>query len=243
MRDEVAIQLLDLNLGFYQSLAAPFVETRNRPQPGVLRALEGVDPRASVLDLGCGSGLVARELARRGHIGPYVGIDSSTEMVRSAEAACSHPQARFCLQDLTRPAWRRAAGGPFDHILAFAVLHHIPGVERRRAVLREARGAAAERGRLILSTWNFLSSERLRARRVPWEEIGLTSSDVDPGDYLVDWRHGGYGVRYAHAFAEGELERLADQAGFRVIDRYESDGEGGRLGHYEIWAPGKVTQD
>jgi len=91
-------------------------------------------------------------------------------------------------------------------------------------------------GRLLLSTWNFQASERLRARIVPWERLGLTPGEVDPGDYLLDWRRGGRGLRYVHLFDEAELGRLAAEAGLVVADTYLSDGEGGRLGLYQVWA-------
>jgi hypothetical protein len=69
----------------------------------------------------------------------------------------------------------------------------------------------------------------------PWNTIGLSESDVDPGDYLLDWRQGGQGVRYVHHFSQAELEELAEAAGYEVIESYLSDGENGRLGLYQVW--------
>jgi hypothetical protein len=92
-------------------------------------------------------------------------------------------------------------------------------------------------GRLYLSHWQFLSSPRLRARVLPWESAGISESDVDPGDYLLDWRQGGYALRYVHHFSEEELAVLAEETGFQARETFLSDGEGGVLGLYQVWEP------
>ncbi len=68
------------------------------------------------------------------------------------------------------------------------------------------------------SNWQFLNSPRLRKRIQPWTRAGLTADQVDPGDYLLDWRRGGEGLRYVHHFSPEELAELAAETGFRVID-------------------------
>jgi hypothetical protein len=80
-----------------------------------------------------------------------------------------------------------------------------------------------------------MNSPRLRARIRPWKTIDLSDDEVEPGDYLLDWRRGGYGLRYVHHFDEGELSILADEAGFEVRETFYSDGENSRLGLYQVW--------
>jgi hypothetical protein len=80
-----------------------------------------------------------------------------------------------------------------------------------------------------------LNSGKLKARIQLWSRIGLSDDEVDEGDYLLDWRSGGEGLRYAHHFSAEELLRLAGQAGMRVSESFLSDGENGRLGLYQIW--------
>jgi SAM-dependent methyltransferase len=234
VHDDIAARLLRLNLEFYQTFAEPFSETRGRVQPGVLRALKDLPAGSSVLDLGCGNGELARELARQGHGGSYLGVDASPELL--AKAAARSPSVRFLRADLSAASWADDLGGPFDRIYAFAVLHHFPGSRLRLGFALQAGGLLGDAGRLVLSTWNFQASERLRARIVPWERLGLNPGEVDPGDYLLDWRRGGGGLRYVHLFDEAELGRLAAEAGLVVADTYLSDGEGGRLGLYQVWA-------
>jgi 2-polyprenyl-3-methyl-5-hydroxy-6-metoxy-1,4-benzoquinol methylase len=118
-------------------------------------------------------------------------------------------------------------------VTAFAVLHHIPSRELRLGILQTVRQLLKPDGIFIHSNWQFLNSERLKARIQPWE--AGSSWDVDAGDYLLDWRSGGEGLRYVHHFDEAELAELAQASRFDVIDTYYSDGETGNLGLYQVW--------
>ena len=143
--------------------------------------------------------------------------------------------------DLSTTDWDAPlAGNRYDAILAFAVLHHLPGVELRLQILRKIRSLLPDGGRFIHSEWQFLNSPRLAARVQPWEAIGLSEDDVDPGDYLLDWRQGGTGLRYVHHFSEAELAELAASTGFEVVESFLSDGENHRLGLYQVWKPMSV---
>jgi hypothetical protein len=105
----------------------------------------------------------------------------------------------------------------------------------RLNVLQTVRKLMKENGKFILSNWQFLNSPKLRSRIQSWDRVGICKGDLDEGDYLLDWRSGGEGLRYAHHFTTEELSRLADQAGMHVIDSFLSDGDGGNLGLYQTW--------
>ncbi len=235
MRDEVVQRINEINREFYRGFAEAFAATRTKLQPGVRRALARIASDAAVLDLGCGTGDLAAALQRAGHRGPYTGLDASTEMLSIARLRHPNMASHYIQSDLTTDGWQDGLQGPFDCITAFAVLHHIPSVAHRISLARSVAQLLDQDGQVILSAWNFLSSPRWAKRHIPWEQVGLQDSDVEPGDILLDWREGGVGVRYVHAFELDELSALAAAAGLRVIDRYESDGRGGRLGHYEVW--------
>jgi tRNA (uracil-5-)-methyltransferase TRM9 len=231
-------RLLELNRQFYQTFAMPFSATRLRLQPGVRRILEKVDPSTNALDLGCGNGELARQLAMCGHSGAYTGLDFSAALLE--QASTSQPANFHFLQaDLSNSDWDTPLRDErYDIILAFAVLHHLPGEQLRLQVLRKVGAMLAQYGSFIHSEWQFLNSPRLSSRIQPWDSIGLSEQDVDPGDYLLDWRHGGQGLRYVHHFSEAELKRLAEAAGFTVVDSFFSDGKNGRLGLYQEWRLG-----
>ncbi len=235
MRNEVADRLLQINEEFYQRFGRAFAETRRRLQPGVRRVLESVPLEASVLDLGCGSGGVAWALAGRAFRGCYVGVDWSRPLLEEARARPLPPWAYLETADLSATGWSRRLTGPYDWIFAFALVHHLPGQERRLALVREAAGLMAGGGRMAVSVWNFMASARLRARVLGWDEVGLRPEEVEKGDCLLDWRHGGRGLRYVHQFAAEELAALAREAGLTVKEQFSSDGEGGQMGLYQVW--------
>jgi tRNA (uracil-5-)-methyltransferase TRM9 len=235
-------RLRALNYEFYQTFAKRFAEKRGRLQPGVIRALKSVPSKARLLDLGCGHGLLAEQLLAGGHQGTYLGLDQSEAMVALARAAVQDPWVRFLQADLSLSRWQevlkkveRGFQPPYPHVFSFASLHHIPGGNRRCELVEEVFALLERGGYWILSVWDFLQSDRLRARLLPWEHVGILADQVEEGDYLIDWRHGGQGVRYIHHFTPEALQDLASNIGFQVVDGYHMDGENGRLGLYQIW--------
>jgi tRNA (uracil-5-)-methyltransferase TRM9 len=245
---DTATRLIELNRNFYDRFGRPFSATRQRIQPGVRRVLGLLKGDESILDLGCGNGELARELAKRGHRGSYLGVDFSLPLLQEAETLPEGFSAKFLQADLTSPSlmdviarsrevatWQFPRNDMFDVVFCFAVLHHIPSHELRLSFLRIVCQLLKDDGLFIHSNWQFLNSEKLKARIQPWEAAALPPSAVDAGDYLLDWRSGGKGLRYVHHFDEKELDELAKACGFRVSDAFYSDGNGGRLGLYQIW--------
>lgn len=245
MHPETAQRLIDINRDFYNRFGDSFSATRHRIQPGVRRVLNRLQGDEAILDLGCGNGELARQLAKRGHRGSYLGVDFSVPLLRDAEIQPQIFSAKFLQLDLTQLSVYSKQYSvistqslPTDHwslITAFAVLHHIPSTEIRLNILRAAHDLLADDGKFILSNWQFLNSEKLKARIQPWDIAGIQEADVDAGDYLLDWKSGGEGLRYVHHFSESELSALANESGFIVRDTFYSDGETGNLGLYQIW--------
>ena len=230
--------MIEINREFYTRFGDSFSATRHRIQPGVRRVLEGLAAHESILDLGCGNGELARELAKRGHQGKYLGVDFSLPLLRDAELQPQAFSAKFMEVDLTNlPAFsaQLATEDGWSVITAFAVLHHIPSRDLRLDILRIVNRLLKKDGRLIHSNWQFLNSEKLRARIQPWEAANVSASSVNPGDYLLDWRSGGQGLRYVHHYDREELEELARASHFQVVDTFYSDGDTGNLGLYQIW--------
>ena len=204
------------------------------------RILEVLKEDESILDLGCGNGEFARELAKRGHRGLYMGVDFSPTRLQEADSTPGGFSAKFLQVELTQlPAFsdQLSAAGNWSVITAFAILHHIPSYDLRLSILRTVRRLLKDKGRFIHSNWQFLNSEKLKARIQPWETAAVSESDVEPGDHLLDWRSGETGLRYVHHFNEEELSKLAKASGFQISDIFYSDGDGGRLGLYQVWEP------
>lgn len=259
--DQVTLnRLLELNQKFYQTFAQQFSDTRQRLQPGVKQIIAQLPQNANILDLGCGNGELWLSLKQSGYRGHYVGLDNSHELLqiatqregdlfqnlmsesenskptRNSDKSAQNTQPKFLQVDLSSPNWSVSVpNSPFDFVLAFAVLHHLPGEDLRQCALHQVHKLLSPIGTFVHSEWQFLNSPRLRARIQPWETIGLTAESVDPGDYLLDWRHGGFGLRYVHHFFADELANLANECSFTVVDSFLSDGENGKLGLYQIW--------
>jgi len=89
-------------------------------------------------------------------------------------------------------------------------------------------------GCLILSTWQFLESERMRRKIVDWAEAGIAEEVLEPGDYLLDWKREGRGLRYCHLVDEAEVERLAAGSGFRVRETFHAGGREGNLSLFAV---------
>jgi SAM-dependent methyltransferase len=246
MNSSTAAYLIEINRDFYTRFGDSFSATRHRIQPGVRRVIETLNGDESILDLGCGNGELARELAKRGHRGPYRGVDFSTPLLRDAELPSARTlqsegfSASFMEADLTKLSavkQQLLVSGNWSVVTAFAVLHHIPSIELRLEILRVVNHLLAVGGLFIHSNWQFLNSEKLKARIQPWDAVNLSQFQVDTGDYLLDWRSGGNGLRYVHHFDEKELEELARASHFEILDTFYADGETGNLGLYQIWQP------
>jgi len=237
MKPKVARKINSLNHQFYQTFAKDFSDTRGRLQPGVLRVVERLEPGLSILDLGCGNGELARQLDKNNFSGSYLGTDFSSELLqRAAQKISKDKSINFIKLDLTNLDWEKILPPEkFDLIFCFAALHHIPGQALRLSVCKNIHHYLRDSGKVTFSNWQFLKSERLKKRILPWDSAGLTPDDVDDGDYLLDWRRGGLGTRYVHHFTPAELDQLAEESGFRIINSFDSDGKEGNLSLYQVW--------
>src|SRR5687768_1818362 len=180
MNPSTAASLIEINREFYTRFGDSFSATRHRLQPGVRRALRILKGDESILDLGCGNGELARELAKHGHRGSYLGVDFSLPLLRDAEAQPEGLSARFMQADLTQLPGisdQLSVPGGWSLVTAFAVLHHIPSTELRLDLLRVVHKLLKDNGLFIHSNWQFLNSEKLKARIQPWEVTHLSASD------------------------------------------------------------------
>jgi len=249
MQPETITKLIELNRQFYQTFGEAFAATRRRIQPGIRQVLKRIPPNGRWVDLGCGSGALALEWVRAGRAGLYLGLDFSQQLLEEAQTALEseappHPQLQiaFQLADLSNPHWHTALEGQsFDGALSFAVFHHLPAMHVRLQVLQALRAMLPAGALFYHSQWQFHNSPRLMQRVIPWEQAGFSPTEVETNDYLLDWRYAlpgqreQIGYRYVHLFTREELSELASQAGFEIVDEFESDGHEGNLAIYQSW--------
>ncbi len=166
----------------------------------------------------------------------YVGLEGSEGLIaiaREKTAALQRVSTEFFQMDLSTDAWHRASHR-FDVVTALAVLHHIPGFAARQRFVQAAGQCLKPGGVLILSNWRFMQNSRMRRKLLPWAAAGLSETNVEPGDYLLDWKKDGAGMRYAHQLDEAEVEALAAAAGLAVVEQFVADGREGDLSLYSV---------
>jgi SAM-dependent methyltransferase len=238
MNDETIERLLALNRDFYASFAEHFAASRSVSDPALTSILPHLPYRATILDVGCGNGRLALLLDQERPGSTYVGVDAIPELIADARAEASQlprTEVTFRVVDVTRHNWTKDLPCvPFDCAVVLAVLHHIPDFNLRGKVLRGVANVLKPEGCAILSTWRFLAHQRMRRKVVDWGEIGIDESELDPGDYLLDWKRGGRGLRYCHMVDEEEVERLAAASGFAVRETFRAGGREGDLSLFAI---------
>ena len=171
-----------------------------------------------VLDIGCGNGRFGHFLSQ--HLGAmrYTGVDYSPEMLQITRERL--PDAQLLSRDLVSEA---PPAGPFDLVVCFGFLHHIPGALRSAwSWYARWRRPSRRGGLLTFVTWRFADFERLSQRIVPWP-VEL-ADQVEQNDYLLDWRRGAYALRYCHHFELAEHDELVLASGLVELSSWYADG-------------------
>ena len=127
---------------------------------------------SSVLDVGCGEGVLTVEWAERLNDGRVVGIDLDDPKLRAEWEQRKRPNLEFRAEEATRLTF---ADGEFDLAAAIEVLEHVPEPE---ATLAEM--ARVARSHLLVSVpreplWRGLNM----ARGAYWRDLGNTPGHVN----------------------------------------------------------------
>lgn len=154
-----------------------------------IRPLTGL----SVLDLGCGGGLVSAPLARMG--GRVTGVDAAPEAIGAARAYAEAAALDIDFQNTSAEALVKS-GAQFDIVTALEIVEHVADVN---AFLEAAEALVKPGGLLILSTINRTAKARALAivgaeRILQWAPEGAHEYDklVKPEEI----RAGASGIRW-----------------------------------------------
>ena len=123
---------------------------------------------AHVLDVGCGGGLAAEAMAKRGS--RVTGIDASPDMLKTAKLHALESEVTVEYQESYAEAFVETHASQFDVVTCFEMIEHVP---EPMETLKALSGLVRPGGWLILSTIN----------RTPKAYLGA----VLAAEYLLNW--------------------------------------------------------
>lgn len=179
----------------------------------------GLRPEHSLIDVGCGSGRLAKQLA--GYLsGGYLGIDIVPALVSYARQRFSRPDWRFEVAgDLKIPA----ADGQADMVCFFSVFTHLRH-EESYLYLEEAKRVLRGGGKVVFSFLEFLLSSHWFVFEA---DVRNRESDVPINQFI----------------SRDAIEAWAGHLGFRVEALYDGDKPHFPLRQPVTLADGRVLED
>jgi len=160
-------------------------------------------PGDVVLDVGCGSGVLADRLARDAAV-RVIGIDPNPDAITFARKTFVKPNLHYLqgrVDDLD------LADASADKIAFLEVIEHLP-VEQARHVLASFRRVLRPGGRLVISTPNMRSL---------WPAIEWVLDHVGPTAKMA-------GEQHVAGYAADSLRRLVTESGFDLVDARTING-------------------
>ncbi|MEM7332194.1 MAG: class I SAM-dependent methyltransferase [Chloroflexota bacterium] len=232
MNEQTAAKLREINRKFYDGLAQPFTQTRQRPHDGFFELLNHFpEGQVSVLDVGCGNGRYGYFIEQHDRLLNYTGVDFSVGLLEN-RVELTKP-ATFREGDMSQPGFLDGLG-QFDVVSCMAAIHHLPGRANRVRFLQELKEHLKENGRLIISAWQPIDSERQRRKIRDWSEVDINPANLEPNDYLLTWKYGGFAYRYVNIINEEEMTKLTGEAGLTLLHQFRMDGKEGNLSLYNV---------
>ena len=202
-------------------------------------------PKYEILDLGCGTGNHALELARRGH--SMVGIDISRNSLRSAKKKLARTKelkgsVHLFQQDLRQIALNKR----FDAVMAlFGVLSYIEKKKELEQIFRRVRGHLRPGGLFLGEIWQLSgvipgfksrNTGTDETRKIEVIRRAASRTSRMPGIFDIEMDFQIRDIRkdkivdeflehhYLHAYDLTEFQELIETAGFEHIGFFDSDG-------------------
>lgn len=241
MDSTIVKKLIKLNKDFYNKTATDFSSTRQYSWGGWEDSFKFLGKEflpKNILDVGCGNGRFLSFLTKKIPQFSYLGIDNSKELIsiaRNQKIRNPYISVNFELLDITSYENLKGLKGSYDFIAMIAVLHHIPGVENQKKLLRAISKKLTPNGVMIFTTWNFINEKSISKKLISWNELGIDKTYLEEGDYLLDWNLDKNSLRYCHYFTKDEILNITSDLPIKLLYSFESDGRNNKLNSYYIW--------
>jgi len=185
-------------------------------------AFAGLPPGARVLDIGSGTGTLARALIEADPAASVTGIEPSEVYVAHSRTTLADPRLAFLPGDaLALPV----ADAAFDAVLSHLVLQEIPDAPRAVA---EMRRATRPGGVVAASQWDFAAGMPMLA--LFWEAAG----EIAPGAATREATRRCMEIAYPDGAALGALWR---EAGLGNVSAARQGIEMSFAGFADYWRP------
>lgn len=220
MKESTAKQLLQSVKDSYNQIANEFSDTRNHSWNEFKYFKRFLSKDAEIIDLGCGNGRL-NEFLDSYYLGQnynYIGIDNSTGLLKNAQK--KYPGKVFLPGDqIEIPVSENQA----DLIFNIAAFHHIPSRSLRLKALAEMNRVLKPQGKLIITVWMLFQRKYLLENFKAWLKFLVTLGKFAPNDLFIPWKNGSgkkLANRYYHSFLPGELKKLLQESGFKIIEDF-----------------------
>jgi SAM-dependent methyltransferase len=166
-------------------------------------------PSGRTLDVGCGEGRLARDLAALGH--DVAGVDVSPTMIAAARAEA--PGMELHVADAAELPF---GDGSFGLVVAFMSLQDVDDLG---GAIREAARVLAPGGRLCLAIVHPFNSAGTFAERAPDAPFVVAGSYLDESRTDATFERGGLAMRFVSRHAPLEKYFAALEAGGLLVER------------------------
>lgn len=247
---QAARLLSKLTSDFYAQQAQSFSATRQAPWQGWQRCLDSMPAvmaatNLRVLDVGCGNLRFARFLTEQRNIHPtaYYAVDNCIPLVQSGSADRQTTVMAVDVVDslLDDTLAAQLTMTDCDLVVAFGLMHHVPGMQNRAQLLKTLLDKTKPKGYICVSFWQFMHSAKLAAKAQQTttqalQQLQLDASVLEEHDYLIGWQNKAHTWRYCHHFTNNELTDALASLGpqVRVCAQFSADGKDKNLNHYLV---------
>lgn len=245
MKAETIRKLNQLNEDFYNQVAKPFSQTRQHSWKGWEKVVEILKNQAlpetiKILDVGCGNGRFGAYLAEQlpQQKINYVGIDNNQSLLNEAKSTLKDKinslhlikvnvvNQLLLFEDILPES-------DFNLIVAFGVLHHIPGQELRKRFLTILANKLKPSGMAVVTAWQFFNDEKLRSKMVEPSIADIELDELESHDYILSWDREVLAYRYCHFADRYEMESLTAEIPLHKTF-FLADGKNDTLNQYLI---------